>query len=632
MMKFHRLILAAVFFAPLAFAFSLCAAIPPAENLLPSDTLFLLTAPDCAALRAAMRQSPQWLFWNDPAMKPFHDKFMAKLDEEFVGPLERDLGVKIADFADLPQGQFTFAVTRNGWNGIDDDKPPGILLLMDAKDKGGLLATNLATLKKKWTDDGKPIHTETVRGVEFSVVPLSSNDIPASLTNFFPRRLPDQELGRETKPVPDPQFVIGQFDSLLIAGSSIAAVEPVVARLTGGSVPALSDNADFAADQTAQFRGTPLYCGWLNAKVVFGVLAGIPPEAPNPDAPNPVPQMPWNKIFSASGMAGLKSASFSYRESHEGSQLDFYIAAPEAARQGIFKILSAEAKNAGPPSFVPADAVKFSRWRLDGQAGWDALEKMAADISPAAAAGLQAAIGMANANAQRSNHGFDLRTDLIGNLSDDFISYQTAAADLGSEPSLFLFGAEDTDKALLSVKIIASLLFGEQTAPTARQFLGRKIYSIPMNSRQSQGLPAAPARRSLYCAASGGYVALTTDASMLEEYIRGADKPPKPLNGIPGLVDAAQHVGGTGSGIFGYQNQRETMRAAFKSLKDSSGGAGGLGSLNSIPKNFRDWVDFSLLPDYDRVSRYFSFSIYSGSATADGLAFKFFAPRPLQLN
>src|SRR5271156_5121558 len=109
--------------ASLTLATSIRAAIPPAESLLPSDTLFVVTAPDCAALRAALHQSPQWLLWNDPAMKPFHDKFMAKWDEEFVAPLERDLGVSLGDFADLPQGQFTFAVTQNGWNGNNDETP-----------------------------------------------------------------------------------------------------------------------------------------------------------------------------------------------------------------------------------------------------------------------------------------------------------------------------------------------------------------------------------------------------------------------------------------------------------------------------------------------------------------------------
>jgi len=35
----------------------------------------------------------------------------------------------------LPQGQFTFAVTQNGWTETPMTKTPGILLLLDAKEK-----------------------------------------------------------------------------------------------------------------------------------------------------------------------------------------------------------------------------------------------------------------------------------------------------------------------------------------------------------------------------------------------------------------------------------------------------------------------------------------------------------------
>src|ERR1017187_4605578 len=116
------------------------AAIPPAENLLPTDTIAFFAVPDCAAVRVAAKQSPGWLFWADPAMKPFHDKFVAKLNDQFIAPLERDLGVKVADFMDLPQGQLTLAVTVNGSNG-HDDIPAGVLLLLDAKGKSDSLKT-----------------------------------------------------------------------------------------------------------------------------------------------------------------------------------------------------------------------------------------------------------------------------------------------------------------------------------------------------------------------------------------------------------------------------------------------------------------------------------------------------------
>ena len=611
-----------------ATALSLSAAIPPAENLLPADTLLLVTAPDFAAARAAAKQSSGWLFWNDPAMRPFHDKFMARWNEQFIAPLEHDLGVKLDDYASLPQGQFTFAITQNGWNGAGNSQPPGLLLLLDARDKGGLLKTNLDALRKQWTESGKSIHTETVRGISFSVVTLSSNDLP-TLAGIFPRRPPVQELGKETKPEKPGELVVGQFQSLLIVGNSTKAVEPVVAHLSGGAAPALRDNAVFAADQLSQFRNAPLYCAWFNAKTLFDVLAHIPQEPPNPEAPTIFPSFSPAAMLNASGLTGLKSVSLAYRESHDGSQLNLYLSAPEAARQGFLKILAAVPKDANPPVFVPARAVKFSRWRLDGQKSWAELEKMIGALSPGGLAGLNATIDAVNALARQKDPEFDLRKDLIANLGDDFISYQKAPAgntleDLNHPPSLFLFGAANADQAALALKNVVSLMYRQQNAPDPRDFLGRKIYTIPLPGRRAPGADA-PVSRSLYCAASGGYVALTSDVSMLEEYLRSNTGQARPLRETAGLADAAQHVGGAGNGLFGYEDQRETMRAAFSLLKNSTANDT---AMAVFPKSFRDWMDFSLLPDYGQVSKYFYFSVYGGGATSDGLSFKVFGPRP----
>ena len=627
----------ALFAAWLTLAMAGHAAIPPAEQLLPSDTLLLITVPDFSALRTAGQQSPQWLFWNDPAMRPFHDKFMARWDEQFVAPLEQDLGINLNDFADLTQGQLTLAVTQNGWTG-SDDPPPGVLLLLDAKGKSSLLKTNLAVLRKKWTDAGRPMHDETVRGVTFSVVPLSSNSMPAALAAFFPKRQPVQELGKEDKPSPPGEIVIGQFESLLIVGSSLKAVEPVATRLTGGALPPLGDNAQFAADRLAQFRDSPLYYGWLNARTLFDVLAHITPPEPNPDAPSPIPAIPWDKILGASGLTGLKSASCSYRESHDGSQLNFHLAAPESARQGILKIIAAAPKDANPPAFVPADAVKFLRWRVDGQKSWATLEEMVSEISPVWSSSLNSVISIANATAQMKDPNFDVRKNLLGNLGDDWISFQKSPAgsppaDLNSPPSLFLFAAVNPDQAVLAIKNIAALTSSQENAPQPRQFSGRTIYTFALPSRS-----AAP--RSLYCASSGGYVALTTDVSMIEAYLRSADSKAKPLRETAGFADAAQHVGGASSGLFSYENQRETVRTAFATLKNSpaySAPSAGANAFSAMPfgspeKIFGGWMDFSLLPDFDRIAKYFYFSVTSGSTTADGLSFKVFAPRPPQLN
>ena len=282
---------------------------------------------------------------------------------------------------------------------------------------------------------------------------------------MFPKNQPATELGKETPPAKPAEIVIGQFESLLIVGNSIKAVEPVVAHLTGGSAPALNDNAIFAADKLAQFRDAPLYYGWFNAKTFFTVLSHIPQPEPNPDAPSPMPQIPWDKSLAASGALGLKSASFAYRESSDGSQVNFYLSVPEADRTGLFKIIAAAPKDANPPAFVPADAVKFWRWRVDGQKDWAALEAMISGISPAALSSLNAAIAMANASAQQKDPSFDLRKNLLGNLGDDFVSYAKAPAgnsiaDLNNAPSIFLFASPNPDLAILAVNNVASLIYG----------------------------------------------------------------------------------------------------------------------------------------------------------------------------
>jgi hypothetical protein len=143
-------------FVLLTLAGSAFAAIPSVEKILPADTLIVLSVPDAAQARGIIERSPQNQLWNDPAMKPFRDKFMVKWKEDFLEPLERDLGVKFADYTSLLQGQLAFAITQNGWQG-QADAEPGTLLLIDAKDKSDQLKTNLTALRKKWTDAGSLI-------------------------------------------------------------------------------------------------------------------------------------------------------------------------------------------------------------------------------------------------------------------------------------------------------------------------------------------------------------------------------------------------------------------------------------------------------------------------------------------
>jgi hypothetical protein len=601
-------------------ATSLPAAIAPAENLLPADTLAFFTIPDTAALRTASKVSPQLMCWNDPAMKAFHDKFMAKLTETYLAPIEKDLGLKIADFLDLPQGQLTVGLTVNGSNG-HDEVPPGIVVLLDAKGKSDSLKTNLAALTKKWTDAGRALRTEKIHGLAFTVVPLSSNDF----AGIFPKRAPVLELGKEEKPAKPVEIFFTQFESLLVVGNSTTVIEPIASRLTGGSAPIIADDAVFAADKLAQFRDNPTYYGWFNGNKFITLLTEAPTD--ETEAPAMMPKFSAAKILGITGLGGLKSATFALRESRDGSALTMHLTAPESTRAGVLKILALAPKDASAPTFVPADAIKYSRFRLDGKQTWAELQKMIAGISPQGLASLNAVIEMANGLAQQKNPGFDLRNALFNNLGDDIITYQKAPtgdtlAALSSPPTIYLIAVAKPDSAIDAIQTLAGLA-QPQAKSEPRDFLGKKIYSIALRATAKGVSPG-----SLYVSASGGYLALSMDSAMLEEYLRSADKPPKPLRDNPSLMAAASQVGGASGGLFGYQNQREVMRTSFKLLKNSLEADT---ALKMFPPALREWADFSLLPDFEKVQKYFYLSVFSGTANGEGLTLKVHTPRQPQL-
>lgn len=623
--------------ACLCTAQSFAAVVPPAEKLLPPDTLLVLSAPDWGKLREVYKKSPQAQFWADPAMKPFREKFMTKWNEEVVKPLERDLGVKFDDYHALLQGQVTVAITQEGWQGkAKDDGEPAVLFLLDTKDKSDLLKKNLADLRKKWNEAGKPIKTEKIRDVEFVVVPLTTNDIPLTLRQILPQHQDVEELGQEEKKKSTDQLVIGQHDTLLIISTSVKAVEEVMVQLVGNSSATLADQAEFEACRLAVFREAPVF-GWFNAKTFLDVAVKALTAAQNPEAPSPFPVPDPGMIVNAIGLGGMKSLAFSFRDTGDGRMGEFFLSAPESGRAGILKLLALEAKESAPPAFVPADAVKFSRFRLDGPRTIGIIEKMVGEFSPST---WNYILDNANEAMRIDDPEYDIRKNIFANLGDDLITYEKmpkgkTLLELSSAPTLFLIGSPNPEKLAVSLKGLFVITSSQGGSPKTREFLGRKIYSFKL-----PGSMGGDGESSLSYAASSGYVAFSTDESILEEYLRSGESQVKPLRDTAGFADAAAKVGGPGSGWLAYENEAETMRFVMEALARTAASTNKHELSNvlasTIPfappeKKLKEWVDFSLLPSYDKVAKYFGFGVSGGSTTGNGIMIRYYMPTPPEL-
>jgi hypothetical protein len=573
-------------------------------------------------------------------MKPFREKFVSKWQEELVQPLERELDVHFDDYGSLPQGQVTFALTLNTASG---QAPLSTLLLLDTKDKSALLKSKLSELRQKWAAAGKPIRTERIRNFEFSVLPLSSNEVPKTLKRFFPPMSQLQEPPSDEAAPKAPsrtEWMIGQADSLLIIGNSMAAVDRVVARLTGDSMPSLGEVAAYEADQHAIFRDAPFY-GWANIKALMGYFARKSAKR-RAQLEDPLVLFDSDRVLAASGLGAVKTAAFAFQSANDGTSFKLFIGAPESTRVGLFKILAGEPKETAPPPFVPAEVAKYWRWRIDGHKSWTDLERMLTDMSPQSINGLNMLLDAADMAAKEKDPSFDVRNSLIGNLGDDVIYFEKPAhgadeVEQGGGPGLCLIGSPKPEELAASLKSIL-LVVSPQGPPAEREFLGRKIFSAPMPAMPLPGgeVGSAPVPRTLYWAAAGSYVPVSTDATMLEEYLRSSERQGKSLRETSGLVEATSRVVGPGTSLFMYENQVETMRASFEALKKDSGSARAnmLNPLNAIAGlagqaiDLKDFMDYSLLPAFDRVEKYFSFSVHGGDANVDGLTFQTYSPVP----
>ncbi|MFO1489112.1 MAG: hypothetical protein U1F65_11615 [Verrucomicrobiota bacterium] len=622
------LLLAAVgSFLPHAFA-----TVPPAEKLLPDDALVVVAAPDYQKVRDFIKSSAETRFWNDPAVRPVKDKFLTKLREELVLPLEKELAIHLDDYAELPQGQMTFAITQNGWPAAGNQ--PALLFVMDTQGRSGQLKTNLAEVRRKWVDAGKTLKTEKIRDLEFTAYLLSEKDVPETLKKLFPNG--GEGFADASTNSAATELLVGQVETVLLAGTSAKALEKVVAHLTGGSAPALADVPAFETSRLATFRDVPFYA-WANAKTFLDLVTGKSVKD-DEETPNPLAMFSPDKILAATGLNSIRTVAFACRSDAEGSYAEFAVAAPAAARQNLLQLIPADGKESSPPPFVPADAIKFQRSRLDGQKAWATLQKALNEISPQIMNGVNFALDTANTAAKQKDPDFDLQKNLFGNLGDDLISYSKApraegADGLNSAPSLFLIGSPRPEELANAFKSVFVLLTAQGGTPSEREFLGRKIYSVQL---PALAIAAGGGKTTtLSYAPSGGYVAVTTDAAMLEEYLRRSESQQKALRETAGLMEAIQKVGGASVGIFGYQNNLEISKLMFEAArktqaKDTGSPLPGM-DFPAAGDGFKDWVDFTLMPPFDQVAKYFYFSVYGVSANADGITMRMFAPTPPEL-
>jgi hypothetical protein len=434
--------------------------------------------------------------------------------------------------------------------------------------------------------------------------------------------------------LPPQDFFVGQSGTLLLAGNSRLDLEKILTLKSGGAVLALGDSTTFMPDFDAMLRGATVY-GWLNLEPVIEMARqGLPgAEAGMPMGLSPA------RMLSALGLSGLKTLSFAGAIRGDGASSEMRLRVPEVERRGLFRIFSFAAKDSAPPAYVPADVLSFSRMRLDLLKSWNTLEAMLVEASPQIGGMLKLTV---DAIGKDKDPGFDFRKQFVANLGDDIISWQ--ASDKGGTNAaapVALIGSPKPDELAGALKLLMGMVPPDVAKLEETEIAGKKVWSMVLPTGAA-GPGAAMAPQSIAFAGGAGYLAVAATPEHLRSHLEAKPAEGAALLAAPGLRAAADKVGGLGTGMFGYSNDRESVRALWTALSTPGGSASNptalafqqlisASAMSGDGGGLAEWIDFSLLPPFEQVQKYFHFTVYAAALNKEGLSVKFFAPEPPEL-
>lgn len=578
-------------------------AVKPAEKLLPENTIAVVSFKNLKALEAAYADAPSTKLMNDPALQPFLNKAEAAIKKNILEPINEKLSLDLAELGNLCEGQLTLAIVPSS---KIIDAIPSFIILSDVgtkKDKAQALIKSVeAELKKN--DVG--FSNARIQGNSFIEIKIPQEGRPQDIPN----------KGLEA-------FYFGLSNSLLVIGTDKAIVDNIVVSNQGGTPPSLSQNAGFKT-VARSFDPTFDSMGWLNFEPLIGLIPGfLQAQGGGGEGPDPM------VIFEALGISGLKGASFFSRREKKGEFTQLTLHVPKAERKGLFEIVLGDEKPAGPLPNLPANVASFSRSRLDLKNSFAGIEKLLTKISPEMGGLMQfmlAGIG------KDKDKNYDFKRDFIGNLGDDLVTVVLPAKgesleDIAMQPQLFMIGSSAPDKLLYSAKILSSLVPNLEVKST--DFLGKKILSADLPSPDGQEL-------GLFMTSNDGYLSITQNRQLLEEIIRGKSSKSNKVLASPEYKAAVDKVGGTGTGLFGFEDPAKSLAPLISVVKNEPEMFQEI--INNVTSSIAEglneesegesWFDLSLLPDASVIAKYLGVSVYAGHTDNDGLKLKLYAADP----
>jgi hypothetical protein len=614
--------------------------LPKTAQLVPADTFLLVDIGDFNGLIKKLENTPLYRLYKDPAMRPFMENFTGKLIKKLH---EDDAVLKtILDANNLPSGKVTVATMLKG--NPDDDIEPTVLVISQWGRNIAKMENSLEKSAQKSVEKGAHKSVENYRDV--NIVILTTETSSRQVPDVGSYKTDDASLNMKTIPAGLTKNCFCFIDDCLIVSNDVDTVKFAIAHIKGAAGSTLADNADYVAAMadSGPYHDVDLF---LNLRqLLMQANAGDTTGQSRMEMAN----LGFDNLASLGCSIGINSAG-------DSSISGKAVLKVSGARKGIMKILETRSEPIKPPRFIPASTNSFSIFNLDIKRAYDEFCSIMYGFSPAAAAALQQPLAGSGDQGQTP---ITMRNDIIEYFGSQIVIAQSINKpfSVSAIPTETLIAVSINNRASLekSLSLVHRQLMVPKNPEPTRELLGHTIYLLG-----SMGFPtmggAAPLDSPAFWQdlAEGGppmgpraqaplvRTAFTiTDTHLIIGPEPAVERAIRTLAGaeadsvapIEWFVRAKSAVPSV-VGLACLEDTSASAELMWWMLKEGSQrqrsniGLGSSATLLAEPDLWR-LADFTLLPDYSAVKKYFGSFVMFGVSRPDGfqLEFKYLNPKP----
>jgi hypothetical protein len=596
--------------------------LPKTAKLVPPETIVLADINNFNQLWAQIEKTNFYQLYKDPAMAKFIDNFKTKWREK-KQETERELIRMIGDAGVLPQGRVAVALVFD--KQMPDANEPPVLAVAQWGDKIDKVKELADKIVRKALEEGARRQTDDYRSVEIITI---EKQPPEALSYCF-------------------------IDDCLIASTSPNVLKFVIAQVKGAGSTTLADDRDYVASGKAI---DPSSAGRIDLYVNIKEAVRIElAEDTSGKAKAMIDNLGLNNVTSF-------GCSIEPAGGPGGSILAKAILKIDGAKAGICKMLEIESGPIRTPRFIAGSACSVSVINLNIKKAFDELANILTRFSPQMAAILYMPVLPPGPNGEP---GLQLKADIIDHLGSQIILAQSiekpqpdrAAARTPekelpiSTRSVVAIAIENRAALEKSLSMIHSTMIAPNNPDARREILGHTIYSVDLSgllpmlggppARKPMQAPAGPDAPKIppsaftvtdthliFASEFSVEQAIRSLASNQAETISSAKWFNKAKSSIPSAVGMAGLQDNAASSELLWSTLRQSVKPDKATGDDKPNEITvGLTSQSLFPQimftRSDGMIDFSLLPEYDVVKKYFGIYAFYGISRQDGFFFEF---------